>query len=68
MLTASQHPQKAETGKPSMSVHSVGVTKLSHESYASMLISTYTMGLSLISVNTLVAVKHSVRSRISEST
>ena len=67
VLTASQHPQKAEMGRPSISVLSVGATKLSHESCASMLISTYTMGLSPTSVNTLVAVKHSVRSRISES-
>ena len=68
VVTASQHPQKAAMRKPGMSVHIVGATKLFRGSFASMLIYTYTMGLSLISVNTLVAVKHSVRSKIYEST
>ena len=68
VATASQYPQKAAMRRPGMSAHIVGATKLFRGSFASMLISTYTMGLSLISVNTLVAVKHSVRSKICEFT
>ena len=68
VVTAYQHPQKVGMRRPGMFVHIVGATKLFRGSFASMLISTYTMGLSPTNVSTQVAVKHSVRSRIYEST